>query len=252
MLRNEIVLLTGAGGGFGKILTRLFLLEGCRLILADRSKAAALQAAEQAAHAAAAASGKVIGICAADLGTSEGAAQLWAEASAISGRIDILINNAGIGLLGRIDTIPQELWERLMQINLLAPMRLTSLALPGMLTRRHGRIVNIASSAGMVGAAGFGAYSASKFGLRGFSESLGRDLRGSGVSVTAIYPFFARTAILDSPQYGYGRRRMLPGWMVDDPEMVMAALLRGMKRRQRHIYPSRMAWIVKWIRRLSA
>lgn len=245
-LTNKVVLLTGAGGGFGRSLGRLLLAEGCRLILADLP-GEALRAAAGAAPG----PGAVLGAVAADLSDPAGADALYADAVAISPQIDILINNAGLAVYGRIDQVPQNEWERLMQVNLLAPMRLTCLALPAMVARRGGHIVNISSAAGLMGAAGLSAYNASKFGLRGFSESLAIEVARHGVHVTTIYPFFTRTPILASPQYGVVRRRTLPRLIVGDPDKVMRALVRGIKRRQRHIYPGLIAKAIHVLRRLG-
>lgn len=245
-LAGQVVLITGAAGGFGRALTGLLLREGCQLILADVAR----EAAEAAGAAAPAAGGRVLGAVGADLSGPEGAAALHAAAAAISPRVDVLVNNAGLGIYGRIDQIPREAWERVMQVNLLAPMRLTELFLPPMLGRGSGHIVNIASAAGLVGARGMGVYSASKFGLRGFTESLAEDVRPRGVDVTGIYPFFARTAILDSPRYGDGRQGRVPERLVGDPGRIMAALVRGMKARRVHIYPSAVARQIDLLRRL--
>lgn len=251
-LTDSVVLITGAAGGFGQSLTRLLLREGCRLILADLSRGAVVAAAEAAAGAVPGAHGRIIGFIAADLATPEGAGQLHREALAVSPRVDMLVNNAGIGMSGRIDHIPQAKWERLMQINLLAPMRLTALLLPAMIDRRGGHIVNICSAASLLGAPGLSVYNTSKFGLRGFSESLAHDVRRHGVDVTAIYPFFSRTPILESEQFGEGRTLKLPDRLITDPDKIMAALVEGIKRRRLHVYPDPMARRIHFLRRLSS
>lgn len=250
-LTDQIVLLTGAGGGFGRSLTRLLLAEGCALIMADLRRGPAVAAAEAAARELGAPTGRILGFIEADLADPAGAEALYREALRLSPRIDILINNAGIAVYGRIDQVPTGRWEQLMQLNLLAPMRLTSLLLPQLLARRAGHIVNISSCAGLVGTPGLSVYSASKFGLRGFTEALARDLAGSGVDVTGIYPFFARTAILDSERFGVRRQWRMPPWLIDDPDMVMDALVQGMRRRQTHVYPGKIAPRVNLLRRLS-
>jgi NAD(P)-dependent dehydrogenase (short-subunit alcohol dehydrogenase family) len=250
-LTGQTVLITGAAGGFGRCLARLLLAEGCLLLLADLRRADLTAAAEEIARAATGAPGRVLGFVAADLATPGGAEQLWAAASQIAPRIDMLVNNAGIGMLGRFDQIPPARWEQLMQVNLLAPMRLSGLALPQMLARKSGHIVNVSSCAGLVGSPGFGPYSASKFGLRGFSEALAADVSPLGVDVTAIYPWFARTPILEAEQHGYQRRRVLPEHLIDDPTVVMAALVDGLKRRQLHIYPGRMPKLIDSLRRYA-
>lgn len=249
-LRGQVALVTGAAGGFGRALAGLLLREGCELILADRGPEQ-LRAAAEAARAGAGAPGRVLGFAAADLGERAGAAALHEAVAGISPRVDILVNNAGLGIYGRIDQIPPERWEAVMQVNLLAPMRLAALFLPGMLARRAGHIVNICSAASLVGARGLSVYGASKFGLRGFTESLAADARRHGVDVTGIYPFFARTAILESEQYGLQRRARVPGLLIGDPERVMAALVRGIKRRAIHVYPDRIARLIDLLRRVG-
>jgi short-subunit dehydrogenase len=250
-LDGQIILVTGAAGGFGQCLIRQLLAEGAHLILADLARAPLLAAAEAAARAAPQARGRILGFVEADLSTPEGAARVHEGATAISPRVDVLINNAGLGLLGRIDHIPAEKWERLMQVNLLAPMRLTGLLLAQMADRGSGHIVNICSAASLIGAPGMSAYSASKFGLRGFTEALAGDLRGSGVDVTAAYPFFARTPILDCEQFGYGERRTLPARLLYAPDFIIAELIRGVKARRLHIYPGLIARQIHLLRRLA-
>jgi NAD(P)-dependent dehydrogenase (short-subunit alcohol dehydrogenase family) len=249
-LAGQVVLLTGAAGGFGQALTRLLLREGCALILADREHGPTVAAAERAAQAAAGARGRVLGFAAADLSAADGADLLFDAATRVSGRVDMLVNNAGLGIYGRIDQIPRADWERVLQVNLVAPMRLTELALPQMLARRSGHVVNIASAAGLVGSRGMSVYSASKFGLRGFTESLAEDVRRHGVDVTGVYPFFARTPILESPQYGGGPRRQVPQRLIGDPDRIMGALVRGIKRRQLHVYPDAIARQIDLLRRV--
>lgn len=95
--------------------------------------------------------GSVLGTISADLSTPEGCAALVAAVHGITPRIDILVNNAGLGLGGVVSNVPQAQWERLMQVNLLAPMRLTAAFLPAMIERRSGHIVNMASVAGLMG-----------------------------------------------------------------------------------------------------
>ena len=83
-----------------------------------------------------------------------------------------------------------------MQVDLLSPMRLSELFLPQMIERQSGHIVNISSIAGWFGAKGISSYCAAKFGLRGFSEALQADVEEHGIRVSAVYPWFSRTAIL--------------------------------------------------------
>ncbi len=238
-LADQIVLITGAGGGFGRELTAQFVRAGSHVILTDLHAAALPRSVEAIPHAC----GSVLGTVAADLSTPEGCAALVAAAHTITPHIDILVNNAGLGLSGVIGAVPPGQWERLLQVNLLAPMRLTAAVLPAMIARRSGHIVNMASVAGLVGPPGLSAYSASKFGLRGFSQSLHADVRQHNVDVTVVYPFYARTPILQSPQYGTPPGS-LPDWLLYEPEFIVASVLDGVRRRKLHVYPGA---IPRWI-----
>ena len=114
-LAGQIVLITGAGGGFGQELTGQFLHAGSHVILTDLHADALPRSATAIPHA----RGSVLGTIAADLSTPEGCAALVAGVQAITPSVDILVNNAGLGMSGVISDVPQAQWERLMQVNLL-------------------------------------------------------------------------------------------------------------------------------------
>lgn len=250
---GHVALITGAAGGFGQSLIRQLLPLGARLLLADIDREAlaartreTLKSASMEQHAE-----QLLGYFAADLATPNGPDALMAAIAPVASQLDILINNAGIAQSGHFSDIPQDAWERLMQVNLLAPMRLTALALPGMLNRRHGHIANISSVAGLIGVPTLAPYSTAKFGLRGFSEALAADVRPSGVYVTVIFPFFTRTPILDSPHYGPPLSSTLPDWLISDPDAVMRALVRGMRRHRLHVYPGALPHALNLWERLT-
>ena len=239
---EKIVVITGAGGGFGRHLTRQLRALGARLVLTDLEDGLLSGAAEDAGSA-------LVASVLSDLSTEAGAA-IVADACRRAGVVpDVLVNNAGIGLGGRPDHVPRERWETLMQLNLLAPMRLTAMFLPGMVVRGSGHIVNISSLAGWIGSQGLSAYCASKFGLRGFGEALAVDLEGTGVQVTNIYPCFSRTAILESPQYGYEERRIVPEWLISEPGEVVARMIDGIRKNRLHVFPDRHARRIHYLAR---
>ena len=225
---NKTVLITGAGGGFGLHMVQQFRAAGAKLILTDITAEALGGAVEAAGE-------DLVASLAADLSTETGCEAL-AESCA-DAVPDILVNNAGIAAAGRLDHVPRDRWETLMQLNLLAPMRLCNRFLPGMVERGSGHIVNISSLAGWVGSRGMSPYCASKFGLRGFGEALSADLEGTGVYVTNVYPCFSQTPILDSPQYGYEHRLSAPQHLVSDPADVVAKIVSGIRRNKLHVFP---------------
>ena len=241
---NRTVLITGAGGGFGRQMVRQFRGAGAKLLLTDVSDEA-LEGAQNDAGT------DLVASVVADLSTSEGCGAV-ADLCASSGLTpEILVNNAGIAVAGRLDHVPRDRWETLMQLNLLAPMRLCDLFLPAMIERGSGHIVNVSSIAGWIGSQGLSSYCASKFGLRGFGESLAGELKGTGVYVTNVYPCFSRTPILDSPQYGYEQRRGVPEYLVSDPADVVARVIKGVRRNQRHVFPDRHARVIHYLTRFA-
>ncbi|MGK7948892.1 MAG: SDR family NAD(P)-dependent oxidoreductase [Xenococcaceae cyanobacterium] len=240
-LNQAVVVLTGATGGFGQELTRQLLQAGSRLILTDidrnnLDKLAATITAEIT-------TGEIIACIESDLAHREGCEHLYHRVQALNIPIDILINNAGIGLFGRMDEVPSAKWEQLMQVNLLSPMRLSSLFVPAMIDRGKGHIVNISSLAGWIALGGMAHYSASKFGLRGFSEGLFNEVKSYNLKVTAVYPFFSRTPILQSERYGTlaQNSKAFPEHLATDPAEVMAKTIKAIARNQLHVFPDKMA-----------
>ena len=231
---GKSILITGAGGGFGGHMVRQFGSAGARLILTDVDEAA-LEEAKSAAGS------NLLGAIATDLATDAGCDAVADLCSSLGGAPDILVNNAGVGFAGRIDHVPRDRWEMLMQLNLLAPMRLCNRFVPEMVERGSGHIINISSLAGWVGSHGMSAYCASKFGLRGFGVALAADLEDTGVHVTNVYPCFSRTPILDSPRYGYDDPMEVPASLISEPGDVVAEIVKGMRTNSLHVFPDKHA-----------
>jgi NAD(P)-dependent dehydrogenase (short-subunit alcohol dehydrogenase family) len=241
---NKTVLITGAGGGFGRQMVRQFRAAGAKLILTDVTDRALHGVVDDAGD-------DLVASVAADLASAEGCGTVAETCTSRNVVPDILVNNAGIAVAGRLDKVPRDHWESLMQLNLLAPMRLCDLFLPGMIERGSGHIVNVSSIAGWLGAKGLSSYCASKFGLRGFGVSLAADLEGTGVNVTNVYPCFSETAILESPQYGYEERRSVPAYLISEPSDVVARMMDGVRRNRLHVFPDKHARLIYYITRFA-
>jgi NAD(P)-dependent dehydrogenase (short-subunit alcohol dehydrogenase family) len=241
-IANRTVLVTGAGGGFGRHMVRQFRSAGAKLILTDLDDAALRGAADDAGAS-------LVGSLVCDLSTEAGTKAVADTCASHDIVPDILVNNAGIAVAGRLDHVPRERWETLMQLNLMAPMRLCSQFVPGMVARGSGHIVNISSLAGWVGSQGLSSYCAAKFGLRGFGESLAADLEGTGVNVSNVYPCFSQTPILDSPQFGYDERRTVPEYLISDPADVVSRIIDGVRGDRLHIFPDKHARRIHYITR---
>lgn len=250
-LKNAVVLLTGATGGFGQELTQLLLAAGSRVICTDLEVTKLAQQAEALQQLTT--NGELLASLVADLATSEGCQALFQQVKSLGLTVDVLINNAGIAMFGRMDETPSDQWELMMQLNLLTPMRLSSLFVADMIDRRQGHIVNISSLAGWSTLIGLTHYSASKFGLRGFSEGLGNEVKAFNVKVTAVYPFFSRTPILRSHSYGslaLGNKQF-PERFATDPHKIMAATLQGIQRNQAEVFPDLVAKVLSRLQRYT-
>lgn len=248
-LNTKIVLITGATGGLGKEMVSAFLREGSILILSDISESALKDLTLKLKGYG---TGKILGHIAVDLTTKEGIDDLvrFTLGYSESGP-DILINNAGIAFFGPFHEVPSNKWEKIIELNLLAAMRLTHAFLPYMIKRQSGHIVNVSSVAGIVATPGLAAYSTSKFGIRAFGEALSRELKSKGIEVTNLYPFFTRTPILESEQFGVKQKKTLPDFVLADPKDVINDLMWGIKNNTLHVFPGPIPLIFDWISRLG-
>jgi short-subunit dehydrogenase len=209
--RGAVCLVTGASSGIGRATADLLASAGARLVLVGRDP-------ERLAQAAAATGGHPV---AAHLGGDGEPARVAAEVEARFGRVDVLVNNAGLGLAGGLTEATPGRIDELVRVNLLAPMLLTHALLPGMVERGAGAIVNVASVAGHVGVRGEAVYAATKAGVVTFSESLRQELRGAPVRVSLVSPGVIATPFFERRGAPYARRRPRP----IAPERVAEAIL---------------------------
>jgi len=190
-IRGKFALVTGASGGIGGVIANVLANEGVGLVLT----APHLQALERTAGDARK-RGVAVHCIAADLREPGDLAMLVDRAETESGGIAVLVNNAGTEHASSYECVDVERMTGVISLNLLAPMILSRLLLPGMIRRTEGHIVNIASLAGLVGTPYEEAYAASKHGLVGFSRSLRVSLRSDGhrIGVSVISPGMVRGA----------------------------------------------------------
>jgi short-subunit dehydrogenase len=188
-MKNETVLITGASSGIGLELARCFAAEGCRLILVARNTPALEALAEELRR-----TGQVEArVLTADLRLPETPARIAAALRADGLPVDVLVNNAGFGAHGQFSELPLERQLDMVRVNVTALTHLTGLLLPGMIERRHGGVMNIASTAAFQAGPRMAIYYATKAFVLSFSEALAEELRGSGVTVTAVCPGPTRT-----------------------------------------------------------
>lgn len=246
---GKLVVITGATGGFGTELTYSFLREGAEILLTDISDTTLKSFVTKVKGLG---KGKILGSIAVDLTTKEGCEDLVKYTIGYSEfGPDILINNAGLASFGPFQETPNARWEKIMELNLLAPMRLTHEFLPKMIKRGSGHIANVSSVAGLVASPGLAAYSSSKFGIRAFGEALAKEVKPFGLGVTNIYPFFTRTPILQSEQFGVSERKEIPDFLLSDPRDVIQDLLQGIKNNSLHVYPGPISLLFDFLSRLA-
>ena len=234
---QALVLITGAAGGFGRELMRQFAAAGSELIVHDLHEEP-LRASIRDVLPDASVVRQVLW---SDLSTADGCLALYEQVVEEGRMPDIVVNNAGIGVGGKLQYVPVERWEQVMQINLVSPMRLCQLFLPAMIEKKHGHFLNVGSMASWAATSNLSSYVASKFGLRGFGESLFHDVKEHGIHVTTVYPWFSRTPILDSPQFGPDPKMEIPDDIVTDPADIVAAMIDGVRKNKLHVFPDKYA-----------
>jgi short-subunit dehydrogenase len=230
--RAGTALVTGATAGIGAAFARQLAARGYDLVLVarDQARLEALAAELRERHPVRAEA------LAADLSGDEGVERVVGRIAALPS-LALLVNNAGFGTAGALATAPVEVQERMLRLHVLAPMRLTRAALPGLLTRAAlpgrlersaGAVVNVSSVASFLYAAGSVNYCASKAYLTTFSEGLGAELAGTGVQVQALCPGFTRTEFHQRIGPAAGDH---PDWMWLTADAVVRASLAQLDRR---------------------
>lgn len=182
-LKGKNALITGAGKGIGKAIALALAAEGVNLALIARTEKDLEAVAKEVRKA-----GVRAELATADVANITSVNQAVEKLAAALGPVDILINNAGVGRFGKFMEMPVADWEEVVKVNLFGAYYVTRAILPSMLERQTGDIVNISSSAGQKGAPVTSAYSASKFGLIGMSESLMLEVRKSNIRVFTLTP----------------------------------------------------------------
>ncbi|MBY0084657.1 3-ketoacyl-ACP reductase [Brevibacillus brevis] len=182
-LKGKTAFITGAGKGIGRAIAIALAKEGVHLGLLARSEESLKQVAKEVE-----AYGVKVAIATADVSNYNAVTTAVASIKNELGQIDILINNAGVAKFGKFMELETSEWEQIIQVNLMGVYYVTRAVLPGMIEQNAGDIINISSTAGQKGAPLTSAYSASKFGVLGLTESLALEVRKHNIRVTALTP----------------------------------------------------------------
>lgn len=235
-LRGKTAILTGASGGLGKFIAPALAKAGMNLMLVaypgfglEEVRAGAAQLGVKAA---------ALDL---DLRSPEARSRVVNETLKEFGRIDVLVNNAGVEFCAAYDQLTETQIQDMLSVNLQAPMLLTRAVLPGMLRQGSGHIVNMSSMAAKFGPGYQEGYTATKAALAAFTASLRGTYRGTGVSASAICPGFVEAGIYTRIKTSLGRPA--PGLMglgVCSPECVGAAVLSAIRRDLPEVLVSRI------------
>jgi NADP-dependent 3-hydroxy acid dehydrogenase YdfG len=211
-VKGKVVAVTGGARGIGLATARAFAAAGARVAIGDVDAGPAREAAARI-------DGFAAGLDVRDRGSFEG---FLKAVDAELGPVDVLVNNAGVAPAGYfVETDPAYV-DLVLDVNLRGVLNGMRLVLPGMLARRSGHVVNIASLAGRIPLPGAAVYTATKHAVVGLTEAVRAELRGSGVRLTAVLPWFARTDIVSGISMRGGRPIA--------PEQVADVIVRAVRR----------------------
>lgn len=221
---NQVVLITGASSGIGRCLAVDLANRSATVVGCGRSHAALQETLEAMRR-----TSPKSRVIACDVGDRAQVGAMIGRILNDLGRIDVLINNAGIGMRKAFVDTSLDLIEAITRTNYLGMVYCTHAALPQMISRGSGHIVNISSIAGIIGSFNIAAYSASKFAMNGFSECLYHELKPLGIHVSVVCPGPVRTefnrAFTDRPPKS-------PAQLVIAPEAVSRAVIRALERKR--------------------
>jgi len=253
-LQDRVAVITGAGSGIGRATAVSLARRGCHLALADIDGAGLAQTA---------AAIEAFGVRATchrlDVADRAMVQALPAQVLASHGRIDLLINNAGVALGGYFEQVSETDFDWLMEINFHGVVRMTRAFLPHLHAGNDTRIVNVSSLYGLISPPGQAAYSASKFAVRGFSNALRHELQGSNVAVTVVHPGGIATAIAKNARVADGlsteeirrRKAVAEKLLRMPPEKAGEIIVRGIERRKSRILVGMDARIAALVERIA-
>ncbi len=243
-LKNKVVLITGASSGFGKNAARLFAREGCKVVLAARR----LDRLQKLADAIQDQGGEALAVPV-DVAESAEVEVMVQTVLDLYGQVDILFNNAGFGRLDWLENLSMDRdIETQIAVNLTGLIHMTRAVLPQMIERGQGQIINMSSVAGWTAAPLFSVYAATKFGVRGFTDALHREVRHLGIHVSGIYPGPAATEFSQhTGESSIKSSLKSPEWMSMTSEFVAEQVVKVAKRPRRVLILPWWMTLVVWL-----
>ncbi len=250
---TTVAVVTGAASGIGRALAVRLAAEGAQLAICDVNEAELKETARLATKPGVKISTHIV-----DVSDRERMQGFVSEVTAEHGRAHLIINNAGVALGGTVEELAIEDFEWLLGINLWGVIYGTKLFLPILRQQSQGHIVNISSVFGIIAPPGQSAYVTSKFAVRGFTESLRHELKGSNISITAVHPGGIRTNIARNARAGAGVDLTIVEQEVEVfdkvartlPETAADVIVRGVIKNQEKILIGSDAWMIDKVQRL--
>ena len=253
-LKGGVAVVTGAASGIGRALAVALAREGMTLALADCDESGLHETALFAARAGGAASLHVV-----DVADESAVQRFAADVVAQHGRVTLLVNNAGVSIYGSVAELASDEIAWLMNVNFWGVVYGTKAFLPTLLAQPEACIVNVSSVFGLYAPAGQAAYAASKFAVRGFTESLRGELLGTNVHVATVHPGGIKTAIARSSRVARAADGQVAAkmtamfderFLTTPPEEMAAAIVAGIKRKRDRIIAGRDAARIEPLTRL--
>jgi NAD(P)-dependent dehydrogenase (short-subunit alcohol dehydrogenase family) len=250
-LADRVAVVTGAGSGIGRAVAGELVARGCHVALVDLDAAAL-----DATAAALARSGRRVSTHVVDVAARDAMRALPDAVLAEHGRVHVLVNNAGVAIDGRFEDLALEDVQWLVDINLWGVIHGCKFFLPHLRREPEAHIVNVSSLLGLIGVPENSAYCATKFAVRGFSESLAEELAGTGVRVTCVHPGGVRTNIVRRARVRDASRRRA---LVDDfdrvarmtPETAARRIVAAIERDASRVRLGPETVVADWMKRLA-
>ena len=229
-LNGKVVLITGAAGGFGQAMARVFSERGSRIVLSDLREEGEDVAREVGGA-----------FFRADISDGQQVRDLCRRIVDSEGGVDVLVNNAGYQNIDPVDEFDEDVWCKMIEVMLTAPFRLTKHLLPGMKKRGWGRIVNMSSIHGLVASPYKSAYNAAKHGLIGLTKTVALEAGEYGVTVNAICPGYSRTPLVENQIADQARTMGIP------VEEVLGKVILGPAAVKRLVEPDEIAQLAAFL-----
>jgi NADP-dependent 3-hydroxy acid dehydrogenase YdfG len=236
------VAITGASAGIGRECALLFAAEGARLALAARREAQLQSVAREAE-----ALGAEVLVRVADVGEAAEVHGFIAAAVERFGRLDVLVNNAGYGVRGRVEDVPAEAYERLMRVNYLGTVYGCQAAVPVLRRQGSGVIINVSSIVGHRALPTGGAYAATKAAQISLTEALRAELAGTGVAVSSVHPIGTETEFGAVQARESGEEVPRPLGPQQSARHVAEAIVRCARKPRPEVYPAPFSRALVWV-----